>query len=389
MNGEVNSPAVAVTSGDLDLEGRPFPFAGKPLALGRQEWSRLCEFAEGVRDAARSTVNRLLDGELERPAWIEQRYGPLLGLALRKGPGSGRIPIMRLDLAWTGAGEARVLEFNSACPGGFVFAPRVAEKMGAESFGRSVAPARGRFARFLMEELGSRVAVVTWGSSYSFELDTLVAEIGELGGDAVVLDPSRDDGAALRAFRPTGLYWKSDPLRLLHDADAVAAMVGDLPSLSPFDAMTFVEDKSFVSFVAEHSAVPVGPPAIELTGRSTADVLAWRPREQAVLKPTNLTRGEGIVVGALHTDAEWAGLVHDAVRSATPWLVQERLQLRSDPAAGLHGDISVFLLGGDVVGAMARKSSERVINIGRTGMLQSVVVTDVESDAVERLRLSW
>ncbi|MFI5777526.1 hypothetical protein [Nocardia sp. NPDC051570] len=296
---------------------------------------------------------------------------------------------MRLDLAWTGGGEPRVLEFNTACPGGFLFAPLVAEKMGADSFGRSISPARNRFASFLLRELGPRVAIVTWGSDYAFELDTLVAGIDALGGDAIITDPLRDDGAALARFRPTGLYWKSDPLRLLLAPAAVAATVGDLPSFSPFDAMTFVEDKSFVAYVSENSVVPVGPASIEVDGRCAAELLAWRPREHAVLKPTNLTRGEGIVVGALCTDQDWAAAVDAAVESAGSWLIQERLQVRYDAETGLFGDLSVFLLGGRVVGAMARKSTERVINIGRTGMLQSVVVTDADTDTVERIHLSW
>ncbi|KAA2263364.1 hypothetical protein F0L68_10020 [Solihabitans fulvus] len=378
-----------MTSGDLELEGRPFPFSRRPLALTGDEWAALTDFAEGVWDATQAAVNRIVDGVTERPAWLADRYGPLLDQALRRGLYTGEIPIMRLDLAWTGDGEPRVLEFNTACPGGFLFTPRVAEKMGADSYGRSVAPARTRFAEFLMRELGERVAIVTWGSDYAFELDTLAGEIQELGGDAIITDPLRDGGAAMADYRPTGLYWKSDPLRLLLDPDAVARTVGDLPSFSPFDAMTFVEDKSFVAHVSETSVTPVGPASIEVTGRSVAELLAWRSRESAVLKPTNLTRGEGIVVGALCGDADWAGAVDAAVRSGTPWLLQDRLQLRHDPEAGLFGDLSVFLLGGEVVGAMARKSTERVINIGRTGMLQSVVIADDDSAAVERIRLSW
>jgi hypothetical protein len=379
----------AVTSGDLELEGRPFPFSDRPLALTGDEWERLSDFARDVWTATHTAVNMIVDGVAEPPPWLAERYGPLLGAALRRGPYTGELPIMRLDLAWTGEGEPRVLEFNTACPGGFLFTPRVAEKMGAGSFGRSVSPAHSEFAAFLLRELGERVAVVTWGSDYSFELDTLVAEIDALGGDAFVTDPQRDGGAALAAFRPTGLYWKSDPLRLLLTPGAVTETVGELPSFSPFDAMTFVEDKSFVTHVSEVSAVPVGPPSLELAGRSAAELLAWRPRQRAVLKPTNLTRGEGIVLGVQCTDTEWAAAVDAAARSGSPWLLQERLQLRYDAEAGLFGDLSVFLLGGKVIGAMARKSTEAVINIGRTGMLQSVVVTETASETVERVHLTW
>jgi hypothetical protein len=248
-----------------------------------------------------------------------------------------------------------------------------------------VCPPKRAFAGFLLSELGPRIAIVTWGSDYAFELSTLVSEIESLGGTAIISDPLLDAGSAISAFRPTGLYWKSDPLRLLRDPDGVSRLVGDLPSLSPFDAMTFVEDKSFVAHVAETTGATFAPETLEATGRSETELAAWLPRERTVLKPTNLTRGEGIVIGAQCADQAWADILATVAASDQAYLLQERLHLRLDPETGLFGDLSVFVLGGEVVGAMARKSVDMIINVGRAGMLQSVVVTDEQNDAIERL----
>jgi diaminobutyrate-2-oxoglutarate transaminase len=98
-----------------------------------------------------------------------------------------------------------------------------------------------------------------------------------------------------------------------------------------------------------------------------------------VLKPSNLTRGEGVVIGAQTNSARW----NDAIKAALlgHYIVQEYVPLpsievpRSDTVVltPMRYGLDCYLFGGRLVGFQSRASVDPVINVGHGGWLLPVL----------------
>lgn len=97
-------------------------------------------------------------------------------------------------------------------------------------------------------------------------------------------------------------------------------------------------------------------------------------RREFVLKPSNLTRGAGVVRGRDCMPAEWEQVLSMALSGPGSHVLQEACDMRVVVFDGIsyHGDLSAYIIDGELAGFMGRVSREPVVNIGRNGFLQTV-----------------
>lgn len=174
----------------------------------------------------------------------------------------------------------------------------------------------------------------------------------------------------LAAFEPTGIYWKSDPLRIPEAADTVAG-VPDIcdRALADPNWFTIGEDKRMLADVAPAD----GAAATWLFDNAQLDRAVDR-RHEFVLKPSNLTRGAGIVRGRDCRPAKWEQVLSMALSGPGSYVLQEACDMRAVTFGDIsyHGDLSAYVINGELAGFMSRASLEPVVNIGRNSFLQTV-----------------
>jgi hypothetical protein len=71
----------------------------------------------------------------------------------------------------------------------------------------------------------------------------------------------------------------------------------DLPQLSSFESLFIAGDKSFLSILHERDTTAAIPRTYALSKNNLIQNLSWLEKDQAVLKPGDLARGEGVFFG--------------------------------------------------------------------------------------------
>ncbi len=86
-------------------------------------------------------------------------------------------------------------------------------------------------------------------------------------------------------------------------------------------------------------------------------------RERWVLKRAFGRMGDSVVIGALVTDAEWAGTVAEAMRAPVDWCVQERFTVRAlDFEVGpLYPAVGAFVVNGKFAGYYSRAARRPLV----------------------------
>lgn len=112
-------------------------------------------------------------------------------------------------------------------------------------------------------------------------------------------------------------------------------------------------------------------------------------RDSLVIKPANEGRGFGVVVGRFATDEEWAAACEPD--PALPCVVQEYVEPARMPIVRTTADenanprheaqphfltLGLALLNGKYQGVLSRVSANPITNVGRTGIVQAVFVTE-------------
>ncbi|MDA3136841.1 hypothetical protein HG619_19430 [Pseudomonas syringae] len=101
-----------------------------------------------------------------------------------------------------------------------------------------------------------------------------------------------------------------------------------------------------------------------------------------ILKPSNATRGEGLLVGPFATQEDWEASIQNALTGTSTFVVQQ--YIKGHTLSAVHPDIGVtermwsgvdtYVYGGRFAGFQARASFDPVMNVGRKGILLPVII---------------
>lgn len=283
---------------------------------------------------------------------------------------------MRIDFCWDEKKNFRVMELNSACPGGWIKTEKVSKRLNIERYGRSLAPEYMFFSKYLMKKLGLRIIIITLGSDYSNELEMLSEEIILLGGKCFIIDPLKVSVQEIVRHNPTGFFWKSDPLRMLRHPELMVELANlNLPQISSFESQLIAEDKSILTLLQDKDETGSVLKTFNISKEDISINLNFFEQNNSVLKPSMLTRGVDILFGKDYDPETWRLLIENAMISEFTWIMQEAGILRKT-SEGMNGDIAVFIADGIVVGAFSRISEDMVTNVGNKGYHQPVVISE-------------
>lgn len=417
----------AVADGGLTFEGRAYPVSLRPAVLPLSRAQEIRAVAEALVSAL-DTVARLYCERAEVRA-LFPAYATVAGPAAALPPLVPLVRVCRLDGVIDEQGRYRVIETNTACPGGVIqsgiaarlwaradqpFSPGLRIEDGFQPLVRapdafvdtliaSHVAAHGREPAY--------AAVVNLHGRYTNEVHWMVEGLAKRGVDAQLLDAAAlrptPTGLADPAGRPVDLvYNKLDPLELIGDASMAGYLRGAARRattfLNPLMAQWVLEDKAVLAvltdprfaddFTARQRALfathvlwtrflragPTTGPDCE-----PVDLAAFTAarRAELVLKPTNASRGDGVLVGRFADAGQWERLLASALADGG-YVVQEYVRppritvIR--PTDGAPADmvtgLDSYVFGGRFAGFHARASADPVMNMGRSGVLLPVIV---------------
>jgi hypothetical protein len=323
----------------------------------------------------RLTNETLLDTVKQKDLepWIEARYGIVKELWHN---GQTGVNLMRIDFAWDQEGNFKILELNTASHSGWILSGLTEQAVSAKKVGLPLAPESMFYAKYLLEKLGPRVAIIVIRKDYKAwyrELNWLPAQIEALGGKCQVICLSETGIQELINFKPSGIFWKSNS-RLVEHSELVLKVANlGFPQLPSFAALFIAGDKAFLDTLKNKDTSGAIPQTYVLSKSDLAKNFNLLAKDKAVLKPGDLSRGEGIKFGKHFDEEAWKTEIKATANSREEWVMQELCYLQSTKD-GRYEDITVFLADGLVQGVTSRISESEVINVSKGGLLQSVVL---------------
>ncbi|MER8072990.1 glutathionylspermidine synthase family protein [Streptomyces sp. NPDC094034] len=412
----------------VHFEGRAYPASPEPLILDEEDAARISSTAEALHQIIDRVVDAYLNNAKVRshfPHYLP--YAHLMTLSPQLRPAAR---ICRFDGATDHDGTYRIMETNTACPGG-VIQNGITARLWREECGPSWCDATDQWIpqvletdryAFTQELIQCHVAqsgrepgfavVVNLNGRFTNEVDWMLTQFREHG-----LRAERVEAADLR-YRKGRLIWrgstvdlaynKLDQLDLVRDEAAhgylQAAADGAVCCLNPLISQCILEDKAVLALLTDErfaDSLPLNPgeraiverhvpwtralEECETTGPDGAVLplmdFAVKARSRLVLKPRHLTRGEGVAVGRWTDSRTWQSLLSQAARTQD-YVVQDYVPLptcriaasgTTDGGDMMHG-LDVYLFGGKAVGFQCRASYDPVTNIGRRGMLLPVAI---------------
>ncbi|CAL9471920.1 hypothetical protein [Streptomyces sp. enrichment culture] len=420
--------AKRLSEAGVHFEGRAYPVSPQPLVLDEAQAGRVTSAAEALHRVLDRVVDAYLaSAEVRRHFPHYLPYSRLLTPPVRLRPAAR---ICRFDGVTGRDGTYRIMETNTACPGGVI-----QNGITARLWRQECGPARGddpgrsvpqeletnryAFTEQLLqshhEQFGRQAGfavVVNLHGRFTNEVDWMLAQFREHGLRAELVEAAdlkyRGGRLTWRGSAVDLAYHKLDQLDLVREESAAdllrAAADGAVCCLNPLISQCVLEDKAVLALLGdERFADVLGLPHAEravverhvpwtrvveqreTTGPDGETValldFAAEARTRLVLKPRHLTRGEGVLVGRWTDARTWQSLLGRAARTRDH-VVQDYLPLsvRRVAASGatgggdmMHG-LDVYLFGGKAVGFQCRASYDPVTNIGRRGVLLPVEV---------------
>jgi hypothetical protein len=411
----------------IHFEGRSYPAAIEPLVLSSNA-------AEQIKQAS-ADVHAILErvAELYRLNQDVRDFFPRYRNAehwMRVDNGvRPDIFVCRLDGVLIG-GRYRIMETNTACPGGVIqtgmihriWSRLVEEALGVDTHAFVVQPAEKDprlFVRRLIDVHQRRIgtppetaAVVMLNGKYSNEVDWISRGLADLGVKTTVADAASftwsGSGALMLGDTSVDLtYNKLDQVELVRIREAQpyldASAAGAVTFLNGLLAQCVLNDKSVLALVTDdrftdlftdqerrviNNHIPWTrrvAPGVTMTADGTRSELIEylaRDKDRLVLKPTDKTRGEGVVIGPEASQGKWEAAIASAVSTAGGFVAQAHLPLSEVTVrvgAGSHAErmvygIDTYLFDGEFACFHVRASLDPVINIGQRGLLMPVVV---------------
>jgi hypothetical protein len=418
----------AIAGEAMSFEGRPYPVSIRPLGVTSDQAAHVRRACEGLV-AALDTVAALYRDDARAHA-LFPAYDAVRDVAVAFPGFSPLVRACRIDGVIDDDGRFRVLEMNTACPGGVIqsgMATRlwhqIPGRIGAaytsdlsdqvivtrqDSFVSSLFDSHAQ----LRQRRPEQAAVVNYRGCYMNEVDRIVDGLQGIGVKAGLLDAGalRWDGRHLRGPDNSKLdlvYNKLDPLDLITKPELrgylAAAAADAVTFINPLIAQWVLEDKAslavltdqrFESFftVEQRRLIAAHVPWTRFCGTTYTTAPDGSPcelaklgvtcREDLVLKPTNSTRGEGVVIGRHVSQARWETELAAALGSAT-YVMQEYAsprQLRTLHPETMRVELmtaglDAYMFGGRLAGLHSRASLDPVLNMKRGGVLLPVLVS--------------
>ncbi len=414
----------ALQAAGMSFEGRAYYYNPAPLLISEHDAVQLCRKAEGLA-AILEHVGRLY-AEEDAVRLFFRSYASLEGLTLAGYPLASQLHLNRFDTVWQGGGNFKVLEPNCCCPAGVTSNAMTRRAWrSVPEFARLVAPLsvveypiddETSFASSLAQLARSWtadapfVALANYRGSFTFELDWLRDILRDLGCRSAIADLADfrfANGKLMLGDEVVDLvYNKLDQLMLRERYDHLpyfdAYRRQTFIAVNSFRSQIILEDKAVLALLsderfgqyftaAERALITDHIPWTRYVrdedvthpdGVANLLRLARGLQGDLVLKPTNQTRGSGIVIGRDVSAAEWdAGLV---AAVGGEWIVQEYCALPIAPGIAQHGpepavedwsySLDIFVVAGEAIGLTSRSNANGVINVGSGGMRRPVCV---------------
>ncbi|MBP2238956.1 diaminobutyrate-2-oxoglutarate transaminase [Sinorhizobium kostiense] len=416
----------AIAEAGIHLEGRAYPVCLRPLAIPSGLAKHLGATAEALvklLDVAAELyccdedIQDLFPAYRHLRQWITRlpEYRPI-------------VRICRLDGLFGSDGYYKILETNATTPGG-VIQNGLAAKIWSRipnplTRGLSLDVSKQPFAKdpnCFVQELVSAyravtgtelrtAAVVNYRGRYANEVDWIVRGLRHAGARAALVDVRSIKRTPRGLVGPDGevlelIYSKLDARDFIeareHDDYLDACAAQDVVSINPWISQWVLADKAIlavlsddryssnftaeqIELIARH--VPwtrvVRPGATTDPERHRIELIGYIRQNKAnlVLKPSNASRDEHVLVGRFTSSDVWEEHIDRAARN--PYVVQE--YIRPGEVTALHAPsrsiekmaygIDCYVFGGRLAGFQSRASFDPVMNVGRSGVLLPVAI---------------
>lgn len=418
----------AIAEAGIHFEGQACPSCLRPLTIDSRRANELIATAEGMiklLDVAaelycsNEDVQDLFPAYKHLRHWITSlpRHRPI-------------VRICRLDGIISGDGHYKIIETNTEGPGGVILTGLIAKVWSRIdnpiTQGLSLDLSKQPLVRdphcFVRElifsyyaatgrELGT-AAVANFRGRFTNEVDWIVKGLRGVGVRAALLDVSEmkrtprglagTDGELIEL-----VYNKLDVRDIIDAAECTdylqACAAQEVVSINPWISQWILSDKAILAVLTDDrfsshfdidqtELIAHHIPWTRLVrgGTTTTDPERRRielipyireNKDNLVLKPSNATRGEHVLVGRLTSSERWDEQIEWA--ATKPYVVQEyvrpgkvtALHLSSRSVKKMVYGIDCYVFGGRLVGFNSRASLDPVMNVGRTGVILPVAIT--------------
>ncbi|BCG82830.1 MULTISPECIES: hypothetical protein [unclassified Mesorhizobium] len=416
----------AIAEAGMHFEGRAYPVCLRPLAIDCDLENRLGAIVEGVV--------KILDVAAELYCCNEEvqdlfpAYKHLWHWITPLPKNRPIVRICRLDGLFGSDGYYKIIETNAEGPGGVIqngLAANVwsripnplAQGLALDVSKQPFAKDPNCFVRELVSayraatgcELAT-AAVVNFRGRYTNEVDWIVGGLRDAGVKAALLDITAMKRTPHGLFGPDGerielIYNKLDVREIYKYSeckdylDACAAQ--EVVSINSWISQWILSDKAILAVLSDDRfSSSFNAEQVELIARHIPwtrlvragvttnperrriELIGYIRENKAnlVLKPSNATRGEHVLVGCLTPSEVWEDHIERAARN--PYVVQE--YVRPGEVMALHPPtrlikkmaygIDCYVFGGRLAGFQSRASFDAVMNVGRSGILMPVAI---------------
>src|ERR1700722_13880550 len=132
------------------------------FVLSLSQLDELKQISERIFKLANETLLHIIQQKEVEP-WLESRYGVVKSLWKK---GQVGINLLRIDFAWNKAGKLQVLELNTSSHSGWIKSGLIEQESAAEKIGIPLAPKPMFYAKYLLEKLGPKIAIMVKGTEY-------------------------------------------------------------------------------------------------------------------------------------------------------------------------------------------------------------------------------
>jgi glutathionylspermidine synthase len=343
----------------------------KHYKISHTEYEKLKYVSEYIYNIANETLLDVICKQNIDIEWIKSRYNIVKDLWYGKNDG---INLMRIDFAWDLKGNLKVLELNTSSQGGWLMRDKILYHDSIKDIGIPLTPDPMFYINYLIKKLGKKILFITITHNYNKDLDIIIKNIKELGYNAKIIQISNIDIKEIIDFNPTGIFWKCQSV-LVENSELITNISKlNLPQIPSFESLFISGDKCFLSILNEKDKINVIPKTYVLDKKDIEKNINLITKDNSVLKPGDLARGNGVIFGKNCNDNIWKKNIQNAMNSDNEWVIQELCYLKKNENNEYH-DIVVFIENGNIKGIGSRVSEDEIINVHKNGSSQPVILT--------------
>ncbi|CAG8849487.1 35252_t:CDS:1, partial [Racocetra persica] len=153
----------------------------------------------------------------------------------------------RFDFAWDQEKNFKILELNTGNASGWMYTSLIEKEASADKIGVPLAPPPMFYTNYVLNKLGSKIAIIVIVSVS--ECDLLVRQIEIMGGEAKIFYLTEVGFQGIIDFAPTGILWRCHS-GLVDYSELIFKLSNlRLPQLPSFESMFISGDKSFLAIL--------------------------------------------------------------------------------------------------------------------------------------------